>query len=687
MNALPQNLKANPGNLRANKLLVSSMSGLRGFALDQQSIRQALSCATQLGNITAIKSAGRLTRKLDQFEPSITMIGQIKSGKTTLVNSMIGRPDLLPADVNPWTSVVTSLHLCPHALTPPTHAVFRFFETNEWDRLVRGGGRIGELAGRAGAEDELSIIKAQAEMMREKAKARLGRKFEMLLGSQQSYGYFDEELIARYVCLGDEEESQNGPKKAQGYFADITKSADLYMQQAAFPINLCIRDTPGVNDTFMVREQITIKAIRDSRICVVVLSAHQALSSTDLALIRLISNVKSREVVIFVNRIDELSEPQKQVPQIRDSIQATLASHQGPVDTQIIFGSALWAQTAIIGRLGDLPRASQEALFDWAGEEQVPASHDGDPNGFVWELSGLPALYAAISDRIIEGEGRELSNKIAVSTRNLLGGISVADNLSAKAAVSEVPLLLPADEINRSLAHIQETRTASLEADLVQIHAAFVERVGRSQLSFLSRATEALAKHLEIYGENSAWNYDPAGLRLLLGSAYKAYGAKCQSAFKEAATLAVMDLQDLCLRALDINEEIFTPIIPTPPHIPAPVTIGQTIALDLRGSWWRGWWDRRRSYTAQAQSYYDLIKSETEGLLRDLVNDQSQEVKTKIGEHLDAFLSEQVLNLGVITETAEHSHVKIDKILSVGVLQERDERLSTAINNLMRYQA
>ncbi len=69
---------------------------------------------------------------------------------------------------------------------------------------------------------------------------------------------------------------------------------------------LCIRDTPGVNDTFMIREQITIRAIRESRLCVVVLAAHQALSSVDLALIRMIANVKSREVIIVVNRIDEI---------------------------------------------------------------------------------------------------------------------------------------------------------------------------------------------------------------------------------------------------------------------------------------------------------------------------------------------------------------------------------------------
>ena len=53
------------------------------------------------GGPEVAKKSDKLIKSLQSFEPSITMIGQIKSGKTSLVNAMAGMPDLLPADVNP----------------------------------------------------------------------------------------------------------------------------------------------------------------------------------------------------------------------------------------------------------------------------------------------------------------------------------------------------------------------------------------------------------------------------------------------------------------------------------------------------------------------------------------------------------------------------------------------------------
>ena len=83
-------------------------------------------------------------------------------------------------------------------------AKFSFFDSAEWDRLVSDGGRIGELAARAGAEEELEKLRLQVVQMREKAQARLGRKFELLLGTEHDYGAVDDALMRRYVCLGDD---------------------------------------------------------------------------------------------------------------------------------------------------------------------------------------------------------------------------------------------------------------------------------------------------------------------------------------------------------------------------------------------------------------------------------------------------------------------------------------------------
>jgi len=121
------------------------------FAESMQNLEEALLDIESFGGQEAAKKADQLIHSVHEFEPSITMIGQIKSGKTSLVNAMAGRPDLLP--VNPWTSVVTSLHLNNVRQADDAVASFRFFDQGEWDFLVENGGRIGELSSRAGADD------------------------------------------------------------------------------------------------------------------------------------------------------------------------------------------------------------------------------------------------------------------------------------------------------------------------------------------------------------------------------------------------------------------------------------------------------------------------------------------------------------------------------------------------------
>ena len=176
-------------------LLNIGLDGLRPFQDKTDDLLKVLEKLEEIGDRRTAKSAAKLALQIQQIEASVTMIGQVKAGKTSLVNAMTGWPDLLPADVNPWTSVVTSLHLCPEAFPTGDHSSFDFFEEEEWNRLMDRGGRMGELASRTGAEDELEKIRAQIEEMRAKSRRRLGKKFELLLGQSHDYGYFDTELI------------------------------------------------------------------------------------------------------------------------------------------------------------------------------------------------------------------------------------------------------------------------------------------------------------------------------------------------------------------------------------------------------------------------------------------------------------------------------------------------------------
>lgn len=663
-------------------LLSRGFEEFREFGASLAALREALLAIKSLGDDNAERRVDRMLRQLDQFEPSVTMIGQIKSGKTTLVNAMIGTPDLLPADVNPWTSVVTSLHLHPETSGFENSASFRFFDEGEWDRLISGGGRVGELASRAGADDELEKIKQQVADMREKSRVRLGRKFEMLLGQQRDYGYVDKDLIERYVCLGDGLEEDDATQDGQGRFADITKSADLNIQRAALPVRLCLRDTPGVNDTFMMREQITIRAIRDSRICVVVLSAHQALSSTDMALIRLISHVKSRDVIIFVNRVDELSDPVSQVSQIRTSIADTLKKHKGPKDAKVIFGSALWASHALTTQLDQLPAESAKALAAWSGPEADQAT---SATASAWQMSGLPELQAAIGQRIVQGVGAATLQRIASSAKNIASGISAADRIIETQPVDSSAPLLEGAQARAKIQDICSDRKKALEQAFAELLDSFSDRMERVQDSFLERATVSLIQHLEASKDLTPWTYDPTGLRLLLSSSHKVLARNSQTTFERATQDAAGAIATIYKRAFDLGADDIDIARPSAPQVLPPVTLGRTIALDLGGTWWKRWWMQKRGYKAYASEFHDLIKSETSPVIAELRDDLAQNVRDEAMAEFDAFLSEQMSVFDTLDRMQHASPEELQAFVQEKSPAERRQLLQNTLETLSLY--
>lgn len=664
----------------------TGLEGLTDFVGQVERLRLALLRLARIGDKETKKAALRLVHQLNAIEPSVTMIGQVKSGKTSLVNAMIGMPGLLPADVNPWTSVVTSLHLSPPAHDVKQGAHFRFFDSDEWGRLINSGGRIGELASRAGADEELEKLRQQVSQMREKSRKRLGRKFELLLGQEHDYGYVDRDLIQRYVCLGDDFEDDD-TANSQGRFADITKSADIYLPSSAVPIRLCIRDTPGVNDTFMMREQITINAIRDSRLCVVVLSAHQALTSMDMALVRLIANVKSRDVLIFVNRIDELANPAVEVGEIHRRILETLATFNGPENPQIIFGSALWANACLEGKIGALPEDSSAALLNWAEVASRATLEPMSTSEIVNELSGLPALFAAISERIVMGVGSEAVQRIARAAQNLVKGVQAADHVVAFEVSRKTGASLTSDQVNALFERMQIACLTGVAIDLAQHRADYAERLDRAHNSFLERATSALILHLENFGENSPWHYSPDGLRVLLRSNYLKFGSSVQKTGQSALNAARNGLTDLYGRLIDGVADQLPISIPAELRVPPPVTLGQTIALDLQGSWWKSWWFRRRGYQAFASKFHDLIKAETEPMLQDLKLVQAEELCVAAKRLVQDFLSEQRAILLNVARMADASPSDLKDLFGLQDQNDRRAALQSTLDIFTRFAA
>lgn len=582
-----------------------------------------------------------LARKIDEFEASVTLVGQVKAGKTALTNALSGNVGLLPSDVNPWTSVVTSVHINARSANPRTRAAFRFFDDTEWDGMVSGGGRLGELARRAGSEDDLEKLRKQVVEMRETARERLSDKFEALLGKTHKYGYVDSELMERYVCLGDPDELEENPASQQGRFSDLTKSADIWLDVPEFDGSFLIRDTPGVNDTFMVREEITIRALRRSKICVVVLSANEALNTTDLALIRLISNYDDRQVLIFINRIDELPQPSVQVPEIQQSIRATLKSYPSLENITIIFGSARWAQMALMSDYSAMDEEAVAALTDWSknGGFTQEDYHDS----LVWKLSGIPKLMSAVNDFIVERYGKRHLDTIKTALQNITADLESKDALSEMARAAQTAARLDVPTLRRDIMEMRKGLSANLDKILADLdNNIFLPTLEAIKKSHVEEARGALLEEIsQNTAEQQEWVFDPTSLRADLRTAYEDF---TQDVTREIAAFyanVAETFTKIYSERLGVDIADFQFNAPQVPEVPPPVVLGKTIAIDMGGNWWGRWWQRRRNIKNDAGEYAMLIDAEIQTIIDDLCDSQVDELFCDIRAVLDKFMNER----------------------------------------------
>jgi hypothetical protein len=192
--------------------------------------------------------------------------------------------------------------------------------------------------------------------------------------------------------------------------------------------------------------------------------------------------------------------------------------------------------------------------------------------------------------------------------------------------------------MDRALAEIETRARSGLADGLRPLHDALETRVEGARQTFVTRATVALVAHLERHGELEIWRYDPCGLRALLRSAFQRYARAVGRHGGDSMAAAASELNALWARAYDLPE---ARALLEPPPLPAPdapVVLGQTIALDLRGSWWTRFWRRRRGYQACAGDFERLIREETQPILQALLTDHARSYEVALARALEEFL-------------------------------------------------
>jgi Dynamin family len=253
-------------------------------------------------------------RLLDRLTCRIGLIGQVKAGKSSLTNALACKPDMLPTDVNPFTTVVTNLHFGRTDVPADVAAEFTFFQANEWEQLAAGVRHIRELTERLVPGFDVEQLHKQVDALRRRSEQRLGAGLSALLGQKHVFSSLSSELLLRYVASNlSATETEN-----KDAYSDIVKAADLYFASSDFGFPTTIIDTPGTNDPFLVRDEIARRALESAHVHIVVLTSRQAMSAADVALLRILQGLRKDRIVVFINRIDELGNIARLAPRSSD---------------------------------------------------------------------------------------------------------------------------------------------------------------------------------------------------------------------------------------------------------------------------------------------------------------------------------------------------------------------------------
>ena len=471
---VPANAPLSPPPL-SQKLSVGSLLG--------KAKQQAVDAASMLSALVDGESAQLLqgiVHDLEQRVCRIAFAGQMNAGKSSLINVLVEQAELLPADINPWTTVVTKLHFgVPGA--SESGASFTFFSADEWQRLSIGG-RTRELTERILPDFDWDTLNQHVEAMQSRAAQKLGPRFQNLLGTEHSYAALTPGLLNRYVGAGLPGRDESA-ETFEGEFSDITKLANVFFDLGAFNFPTILIDTPGVNDPFLVRDEITRQSLEAVDICVIVLTARQPLSTADLHLLRMLRGLNKSRLIIFINKIDHFDGGKAALDDVSNRVSTILREEFPSADIPVIYGSALWARAALFPSRSTMEISNDNQIVGGVAETLENAASNywpGDADllqrvtiDTLFQKSGLSSLVLAISELMRTGP--------------------VADAVKAAAGLIEA--------LSQNLIACSEAEIAILEKVSARIPDA------EDELAALTALTAALSEKFEIFRESLAQNY------------------------------------------------------------------------------------------------------------------------------------------------------------------------------------
>lgn len=223
-------------------------------------------------------SLDEIKKKLEKDTLTIGVIGQMKCGKSTFLNSFVFKDNILPAATTPMTAALSVI-----TYGEKERIVAEFYTKDEWAEQKMQASRNEDEA-----ENTLDATKIKAAKELVAKATSLGSSLENYLGQTQEDCFSN---LIEYVG-------------ADGKFVSITKSVTIYYPHEYLK-GVEVVDTPGFNDPIVSREERTKEFLKKADVVIMMLYAGRPFDATDRDII--FKNVRQcgiGKVLVGINKYD-----------------------------------------------------------------------------------------------------------------------------------------------------------------------------------------------------------------------------------------------------------------------------------------------------------------------------------------------------------------------------------------------
>ena len=442
----------------------------------KQRLLQLLQRAKEYGWINDSTLKDEIKRAEEQ-KLTIGVIGQMKAGKSTFLNSFIFGDTILPAATSPMTASLSYI-----TYGPEKKLVAEFYTPDEWVELRN----TAQLSIEEGQESTAqgSKIKAAQELV---AKAGKISQLDSLLGKTKEDSFSN---LIDYVG-------------ADGKYIAITKAVTLY-----YPLEYLkgveIVDTPGFNDPIVSREERTRQFLKQADVSLLLLYAGRAFDASDRdILFKDVRNCGIGKILVGINKYD-INVAQGETPkeittateqalrqaacELRDDSIIELVQETHPIPFS--------AEMALLSKLSMSRIQADEVLLHHY--KRYCETFEISSQSELYERSLVESLNEAVRD-VIERDKVEILLRKPVNMVQAAGNKLLSDIQNALTlAESQVKVLeMPDYELEDREDQLAKAKR-KLNRKIDSLHGSLEEVMAESTSRFRNKVEDALDKMIDV---------------------------------------------------------------------------------------------------------------------------------------------------------------------------------------------